>query len=158
MRSLRSAVCPLIVRMLWRRSPSLMSTTRTSSAMATSILRMFSAWCASALLTWILPSLVTPSTSFATWSPNSAAHLLASHLGVLDRVVQERGHERLRVEPQVGEDAGHGEGMLDVRLARQPGLPGMRAIGDLEGTVDGGPILRREVVDTSHELGDRHGL
>ena len=85
-------------------------------------------------------------------------HLLASHLGVLDGVVQERRHERLRVEPQVGKDAGHGEGMLDVRLARQPGLPGMSAIGDLEGTVDGGPILRREVVDTSHELGDRHGL
>jgi hypothetical protein len=34
----------------------------------------------------------------------------------------------------------------------------MGAIGDLERALDGALILRREVVDTSHELGDRHGL
>ena len=49
-------------------------------------------------------------------------------------------------------------GMLDVRLAGQPGLPRMSAIGDVEGALDGGPILRREVIDTGHELGDGHGL
>ena len=149
-------VCALTVRMLWSRSPSLMSTTRTSSAMATSILRMFSAWCSSALRTWILPSLVTPSTSFATWSPNSVAHLFAGDLGVLDGVVEQRGHQRFRVEAEVGEDARHRERMLDVRLAGEPGLAGVGAIGDVEGAPNRGSILRREVFDTGHELGDGH--
>ncbi len=68
----RSSAWALTVRMLWRRSASLISTTRMSSAMATSILRMFSAWACSRVWTWILPSLVTPSTSRAIASPNSS--------------------------------------------------------------------------------------
>ena len=85
-------------------------------------------------------------------------HILTGHFGVLDGVVEERRHERFGVEAKVGEDAGHREGMLDVRLAGQPGLPRMGAIGDFEGALDRGLILRREVVDASHELSDRHGL
>ena len=72
--------------------------------------------------------------------------------------MEERRHERLGVEAQVGEDAGHGEGMLDVRLAGEPGLSRMGAVGDVEGALDRGLILRREVVDAGHELGDRHVL
>ena len=42
-----------------------------SSAIASSIFRMFSAWCCCSERIEIRPSLVTPSTSFATSAPNS---------------------------------------------------------------------------------------
>ncbi|CAO0825430.1 hypothetical protein SMICM17S_00028 [Streptomyces microflavus] len=58
-----------MVRMLCSRSASLMTRTRGSLAMATTILRTVSACAASPNLT--LSSLVTPSTRRATWSPNS---------------------------------------------------------------------------------------
>ncbi|CCB77998.1 exported protein of unknown function [Streptantibioticus cattleyicolor NRRL 8057 = DSM 46488] len=58
-----------MVRMLCRRSASLMTSTRGSLAMATTILRTVSACAASPNLT--LSSLVTPSTSRATCSPKS---------------------------------------------------------------------------------------
>jgi hypothetical protein len=87
-----------------------------------------------------------------------AAHLLAGDLGVLHRVVEQRGHERLGVEPQVGEDTRDGEGMLDVRLAREPRLSGVGAVGHIEGAPDRGLILLREVLHAGHELGNRHGL
>ncbi len=60
------------VRMLCRRSASLMSTTRMSSIMASTILRTFSACASSDDAKSILLILVTPSTMWATCSPNSA--------------------------------------------------------------------------------------
>ncbi len=59
--------------MLCSRSANLISTTRTSVTMASSILRTFSAWRSSRLANWILSILVTPSTMCATWSPKLAA-------------------------------------------------------------------------------------
>src|SRR5262245_1414776 len=59
-----------IVRMLWRRSASLMSRTRMSFAMATSILRSDAACCASLESNWSRSSFVTPSTMAATSGPN----------------------------------------------------------------------------------------
>src|SRR5258706_437452 len=59
------------VRMLWRRSASLMRTTLRSSAIATIIFRMFSACCCWSVRSEIRPSFVTPSTSRATSGPNS---------------------------------------------------------------------------------------
>ncbi len=59
------------VRMLCRRSASLMRTTRMSSTMASIILRRFSAWRSSRVANSILLILVTPSTMCATCSPNS---------------------------------------------------------------------------------------
>ena len=50
------------VRMLWSRSASLMSRTRQSLAIATSILRMVAACWASFESNWSRSSLVTPST------------------------------------------------------------------------------------------------
>ena len=47
--------------------------------------------------------------------------------------------------------------MLDVGLAGEPGLAGVRSIGDVEGATNRCAILRREVLDAGHELGDRHG-
>src|SRR6266852_4657123 len=61
------------VRMLWRRSASLMRTTRRSSAIATIIFRMFSACCCWSVRIEMRPSLVTPSTSRATSAPNSVS-------------------------------------------------------------------------------------
>ena len=62
------------VRMLWRRSASLIKITRMSFAMARNIFLRFSA-CSSTLSaeyeSW--PSFVTPSTKRATSSPNSCA-------------------------------------------------------------------------------------
>ena len=51
--------------------------------------------------------------------------------GVLDRVVQQRGLERGRVEPQVGEDLGNGQRVLDVGLTREPQLTLVGLLGDL---------------------------
>ena len=59
--------------MLWRRSASLMRTTRMSWAIARSIFRMFSACCSS--WEWVenLDSFVTPSTSWATSAPKRSS-------------------------------------------------------------------------------------
>ena len=64
---------PYSVRMLWSRSASLIRTTRMSWAIASSILRMFSACCCSWLWVLNLDSLVTPSTSWATSGPNRSS-------------------------------------------------------------------------------------
>ena len=42
---------------------------------------------------------------------------LGGHPGVLDGVVEQGGGHRLGVEPQVGDDAGHGDRVGDVGLA-----------------------------------------
>src|SRR6185312_595563 len=64
------------VRMLCRRSASLIRITRRSRAIASSILRKLSASASWRLPKRILSSLVTPSTSSATVSPNSPASAL----------------------------------------------------------------------------------
>ncbi|MNW05294.1 hypothetical protein D3C71_2015270 [compost metagenome] len=61
------------VRMLCVRSASLMRMTRTSRAMASSILRNDSAWFSSRVLNCSLSSLVRPSTSSATGVPKRTA-------------------------------------------------------------------------------------
>ena len=62
-----------IVRMLCSRSASLMTSTRRSRAMATSILRIVAACWASRESNWMRSSLVTPSTIWATSLPKSAS-------------------------------------------------------------------------------------
>ena len=59
--------------MLWRRSANLISSTRQSSAIATSILRMVAACCASFESNCRRSNLVTPSTTLATPGPNASA-------------------------------------------------------------------------------------
>ena len=46
--------------------------------------------------------------------------------GILDRVVQNRGRDRLAVEPQVGEDARHLDRMAEIRVAAGALLTAMR--------------------------------
>ncbi|MNX79576.1 hypothetical protein D3C86_1112090 [compost metagenome] len=73
-----SARMCLRVRMLWRRSASLIRMTRTSLAMATNMRRKFSAWRSSLEENLSFSSLVTPSTSLQTSRPN----ILVSSSGV----------------------------------------------------------------------------
>ena len=98
MRSCFHAGIAAIVRMLWRRSASLMIRTRRSLAMATSILRMVAACWASLESNWTRSSLVTPSTMAATSAPNDALDVVEGDAGVLDRVVEQRGGDRDVVE------------------------------------------------------------
>ena len=112
--------------MLWSRSASLISRTRMSPAIATIILRTFSACASSRVWNWSLSSFVRPSTISATSSPNSPRIVSSDDGGVLDGVVQEPGLERGRVQPEIREDQRDRERVLDERFARQPVLPGVR--------------------------------
>ena len=68
-----SSLQNLSVRMLCRRSASLMMTTRMSFAIAKNILRSDSAFCSSLVRNSMPSSLVTPSTRCATSEPNCAS-------------------------------------------------------------------------------------
>ena len=96
-----------------------------SSAIASSILRMFSACCCSWL--WVLnfDSFVTPSTRWATSAPEPLLEVLEAVLGVLGDVVEERGLDRDRVDAELGDDLGRGDRVGDVRLAGRPPLAGV---------------------------------
>ncbi len=117
MASWRSGLRCSRVRMLCSRSASLISTTRTSVTMASSILRTFSAWRSSRLANWILSILVTPSTMWATWSPKPGFDLFAGGGRVLHGVVQQAGSDGRCVHLHLGENLGHFKRMNDVRLA-----------------------------------------
>jgi hypothetical protein len=55
--------------------------------------------------------------------PNSLGDLGIGALGVLDRVVQQRGDDRGVVQPLFGQDGGDGDGMGEIGLAGMAGLP-----------------------------------
>ena len=59
-------------------------------------------------------------------------------LGVLDRVVEQRGGDGDLVESDVGHDARHGEGVVDVALAAGPELAAVRLGGHFVGPADRG--------------------
>ena len=59
-------------------------------------------------------------------------------LGVLDGVVEQGGGDGDLVEADVGDDAGHGERVVDVALAARAQLAAMGLGGDLVGAVDRG--------------------
>ena len=142
-----------IVRMLCRRSASLISRTRTSLAIATSILRIVAACCASRESNSSRSSLVTPSTIAATSSPNSRHEVGERDRRVLDRVVQQRAGERDVVETEVGEDHRDAERMRDVRVARAPDLVAVRVARDLVGALDQRDV--GAVVPRAHRVDQR---
>ena len=107
-----------MVCMLCRRSASLMSRTRGSLAMATSILRMVAACWACLESKRTRSSLVTPSTMAATSGPNSRLDLGEAEAGVLDRVVEQGGGDGHVVEAEAGQDGRHRQRVGDVGLAR----------------------------------------
>ena len=81
-------------------------------------------------------SFETPSTSSATGLPKRLAISLLVVGRVLDHVVQQRRHQRLRVEVPLGEDLGDGERVGDVRLAALAVLARVRGARDLVGLLD----------------------
>ena len=89
-----------------------------SPAIATIILRTFSACSCSRLRNESSSSLVRPSTIRET-RPEPGLEVRDAHVGVLDGVVQERRLQGRRVQTQVGQDLGNRERMLDEVLARQ---------------------------------------
>ena len=80
------------------------------------------------------------------------AHLVDADLGVLDDVVEERGRDRLVVEPQLRADLGRAERVVDEGLARAALLARMRARREIEGPRDQVAV---DVVVVGRDLGDQ---
>jgi hypothetical protein len=122
--------------------------------MARSILRKLSACRSSLDANCSVDSLVTPSTTCATCSPN----LLDGVRGVLDDVVEQAGRDGHDVEPHVGQQIGHFERMDQVGLAGSADLSlvlvGRKHIGLPEqfgvGLRVGGAHLFEEVFEPDH--------
>ena len=117
------------VRMLCSRSASLISSTRTSSAIASSSLRRFSACLASRETSSSRFSLVRPSTSAPISWPEHVVDLGAGGLGVLDGVVQQRRDDGGIVELETGQDGRDLKRMGEIGIARRPCLFAMRFHG-----------------------------
>ena len=68
---------------------------------------------------------MTPSTSRATFAPEQPLDLFRGGDGILDRVVEDAGGDRLGVEPELGQDAGDLDRVAEVRVAatRAAALP-----------------------------------
>ena len=77
-------------------------------------------------------SLVTPSTRPATSSPKASRTSSSDRRRVLDRVVQERGAQRLGVEPHPRADLRDADRMDDEVLARLAALVGVVLAGEHE--------------------------
>ena len=130
------------VRMLCRRSASLMTMTRMSLDMATNILRMVAACSSVRDSTSMRVILVTPSTSARTCGLKVRSTSSARHLRVLHGVVEQRRRDGLGVHAQIGQDDAHLDGMDDERLAGLAALARVSGAGELEGTAQHG-LLRR---------------
>ena len=66
-----------------------------------------------------------------------------AELGVLGDVVEQRGLDGDRVDAELGQDLGTGDGMRDVRLAGRPALAGVGLDGQVECGIDDGQVGRR---------------
>ena len=147
-----SADCAPRVRMLCRRSASLIRMTRRSRDIASSILRKLSA--ASRRSRNSLSSLVTPSTRSGDGLAELRCHVAASQQGVLDGVVQDRRHQRLHVQPPATPAPGDRHRMGDVGLADLRVCPACAAAptarhgaaGALRGQVKRRPFQRLHIV------------
>ena len=96
--------------------------------------------------------LETPSTSSATALPKVLAISLLVMARVLHHVVQQRRHERLRIEVPFGEDLRHRERVGDVRLAAVAVLPGVRRARHPVGLLDLLDVLGLEVAQDRRQL------
>ena len=86
------------------------------------------------------PSLVTPSTTWATSGPKSSSIASDGGEGVLDHVVEQAGGDGHHVQPHVGQDVGHFERVDQVGLA---GVADLALV--LQGREDVGPPEQLEV-------------
>ena len=71
--------------------------------------------------------------------------LLGGELGVFERVVQDRRDDRLGVHAELGEDAGDGDRMRDVRLAALARLAFVGERADFVRAADARDLLGREI-------------
>ena len=128
--------------------------TRTSRAIASSILRKFSA-CASAC-DWnsMLVELGQAVDQLRDRLAEALGDLLLGDRGVLHHVVEERRHHRLGVELPVGDDLGHRERMRDIRVAAQPELALVSGVAELVGLFDAADVARLEVAEVLPQVGD----
>ena len=147
------------VRILWRRSQSLMIMTRTSRLMASSILRRFSACSSSMFENWILVSLVTPSTSSGHLLAESGGQVGQCGGGVLHHVVQQGGGDALGVHAEVQHEAGHGQRVADIRLTAAAADALVGVVGHIVGFFDHGHVVGLAAgLDGLHQLVPRHDL
>ena len=73
--------------------------------------------------------------------------LLRGRHGILDRVVEDRGGDRLVVEPQVGEDTRHLDRMAEIGVAARPLLAAMRLHRKDVGAVEQRLVRIRVIVE-----------
>ena len=55
--------------------------------------------------------------------PKLCTNILFGDASILDDVMEQRGHEALCIHMHARQNAGHGKGMRDIRLATAPCLP-----------------------------------
>ena len=129
----------------------MISSTRTSSAMASRSLRRFSACLASLETRSSRFSLVRPSTRSADFLAEQPIDLDAGGVGILDRVVQQRRGDGGVVELEIGEDRGDLQRMGEIRIAGSALLLAMRAhgvdVGAVEQVLVGRGIILLDPVD-----------
>ena len=134
------AACGASVRMLCRRSASLTSSTRTSSAIASSSLRRFSACLASLVTRSSFLQLGQALDQRADLLAEQLVDLGAGRLGILDGVVQQRGDDGGVVELEIGQDRRDFERMREIGIAGGALLLAMRLHGVDIGAVEQGLV------------------
>ena len=122
------------VRRLCTRSASLMTSTRRSIEAARIILRNVSRLGVIAPLGPV--ELGDPVDEDRDLRAELRLHLADRQAGVLHRVVQQRGHQRGGVHPDVREQDRHRERVGDVGRARLADLPGVPVVGDVVGVAE----------------------
>ena len=139
------------VRMLCRRSASLTSSTRTSSAIASSSLRRFSA-CLALARDQLQPfQLGEPFDQRADLVAEHIVDLGARRLGILDGVVQQGSDDGGVIELEVGQDRRDFERMGKIGIAGRARLRAVRLhgvdIGAIEQVFVGIGIIRPDAFD-----------
>jgi len=90
--------------------------------------------------------------------PEARGDLLLGGRRVLHDVVEDRGDQGLRVEPQVGEQVGHGHRVGDVGLAGAAALAVMGLEGEVVRLLHPLDLLRGQVgLELGDQLGDAYG-
>ena len=128
-----------------------------SSAIASSILRMFSACCCSWLWVLNLDSFVTPSTSWATSAPNRSSTSVRLYSVSSGTSWRSAACDRDRVDAELGEDLGRRDRVGDVRLAGRAALALVGLDREVERLADRFEVGAREcsAMDRGVEAGAR---
>ena len=134
------------MRMLCSRSASLMRTTRMSSAIASSIFRMFSACCCSWLWVEKRDSFVTPSTRWATSAPKLSSMSVRLYSVSSGTSWSSAASTAIGSMPRSATIWADGDRVGHVWLAGGPWLALVRVDREVERPVDARQVGRRVVV------------